>query len=239
MNVTTQKQEKDPIIARIERLERQNRRQKQGALVCLLGLVSIGVVSGLNGQAQQTQTSQTQTSKTQTTQRKTTKKPAPKAAPPPAPEPAAPAIPEKLEAESFVLVDQAGHERAELAMGGTGPSFRLLNQSGSALVTISLNDGAPGGPMLLLSDPAHHASLTMSALESAGSQLTLMGDNQDAKVHMSVTKDGTALELFDQDGFSTSVGNGVKVSKSGKAQQTSAASIALYNKDRKVLWSAP
>jgi hypothetical protein len=124
-------------------------------------------------------------------------------------------------------------------MGGTGPSFRLLDQNGSALVTIALNDGAPGGPMVLLSDPGHHAGLTMSVLQSAGPQMSLTGEGQSAQVHMGVTKDGTAVELYDQNGFSTSLGNGTKVSKDGKVKETTAASIALYNKDRKLLWSAP
>jgi hypothetical protein len=205
-------EEKAPILARIERLEQQNRRLKVGASLCLVAIASVGLMG------------QTQT-------HKTTKRPA-------APAPAAPVVPEKLEAQSFVLKDPAGRERAELSMGGTGPSFRLLGQSGSALVTISLNDGTPAGPLVLLSDPDHHAAMAMSVQETAGPQLSLTG-NQNAQVHMGITKDGTTLELFDLDGSSTSIGNGLKVSKSGKTQQTSAASIALYNKDRKVLWSAP
>lgn len=210
---------KDPILARIEKLEQQNRRLKQGALICVAALVLIAVTGGLMAQ----------------TQHKTTK---PKPKPAAAATPAEPVVPEKLEAESFVLKDTAGRERAELAMGGTGPSFRLLDQSGSALVTISLNDGTPSGPLVLLSDPSHHGGLTMSVQQGAGSQLSLTG-NQNAQVHVGVTKDGTTLELFDEDGFSTSVGSGTKVSRSGKTQQTNAASITLFNKDRKVLWSEP
>jgi hypothetical protein len=218
MSATNQSQ--NPIEARIARLEQQNRRWKQGAFVCVLAVSAVALMG------------QTQTSPGP---KKTTKKPAPAS---PAP-PAAPVIPDRLEAQSFVLVDAAGKSRAELAVGGTGPSFRLLNPAGSAEVTISLNDNAPGGPVVLLSDPDHKAGLTMSVLAGAGSQLSLHGENADAQVHLGVTKDGTAVELFDPDGFSTSLGNGTKVNKSGKAQQTTAASITLYNKDRKVLWAAP
>ena len=210
-------EEKNPILARIERLERQNRRLKQTALVCVVAIAAVMLTGGLMGQTQH---------------RKTTKRK------PAATAPAAPVVPEKIEAKSFVLEDSAGHERAELSMSGTGPSLRLLDQSGSALVTISLNDGTPSGPMLLLSDPAHSAAMAMSVQQGAGSQLSLTG-NQNAMVHVGVTKDGTTLELFDQDGSSASLGNSVKVSRNGKTQQTSAASIALFNKDRKVLWSAP
>lgn len=213
--------EKEAILARIEKLERQNRRLKLGGLICLLAITSIVVTGGLVGQTQQ---------------HKTTKSTKPKTTAPTTP--AAPLVPEKLEAESFVLKDPSGRDRAELAMGGTGPALRLLDQSGTALVTISLNDGTPSGPMVLLSDPDHHGGVAMSVQQGAGSQLSLTG-NQNAQIHVGVTKDGTTLELFDEDGFSTSVGSGVKVSKSGKTQQTNAASIALFNKDHKVIWSEP
>jgi len=205
-------QETDPIVARIVRLEEQNRTLKRGAVVCLVALASIGLM----GQAKHK------------TKRATAPSPAP-----------APAVPKKIEAESFVLKDASGRVRAELSMGGTGPSFKLLGQSGSALVTISLNDAGPSGPYLLLSDPSHHAGVSMSVLEGAGSQLSMTGERPSAQLHVGVTKDGTTLELFDQDGFSTSLGNGLKPSKGGQTKQTSAASIALFNKDRKVLWSAP
>ena len=218
MGATNQSQ--NPIEARITRLEQQNRRYKQSALVCLLAVAAVGIM----GESLSSQTPKSRAKK------------APATAPA---SPPVPVIPDKLQAQSFVLVDAAGKSRAELAMGGTGPSFRLLNPSGSAEVTISLSDNAPGGPVVLLADPDHKAGLTMSVLSGAGSQLSLHGENPDAQVHLGVTKDGTAVELFDPDGFSTSLGNGTKVNKSGKAQQTTAASITLYNKDRKVLWAAP
>ena len=212
-------EETNLILARLEKLERQNRRLKQVSLGCVVAVASIALAGGLMGQTQRPKTT-------------TKSKPAPAAAS------ATPVLQEKIEAQSFVLKDSSGRERAELAMGGTGPSFRLLDQSGTALVTIGLNDGTPSGPLVLLSEPDHHAALAISVQQGAGSQLSLRGE-QNAMVHMGVTKDGTTVELFDQEGFSTSIGNGIKVSKSGKPQQTSAAAISLYNKDRKVLWSAP
>ena len=205
-------QEKDLIVSRIERLEEQNRRLKRGALLCLVVIASVGLM----GQ----------------TQRKSRRAPAPTPA-------SAAAVPKNIEAESFILKDSTGRVRAQLSMGGTGPSFRLLDQSGSALITLSLNDATPAGPFLLLSDPSHRAGLSMSVLEGAGSQLALTGERANAQARISVTRDGTTLELFDQDGFSTNMGNGVQPSKGGQTKKTSAASITLFNKDRKVLWSAP
>jgi hypothetical protein len=124
-------------------------------------------------------------------------------------------------------------------MAGTGPSFKFRDESGSALVTLSLNDEAPGGPFLLLSDPQHRAGLSMSVLGGAGSQLSLTGERADIQAHIGVTPDGTTLALSDQDGFTTSIGNDMQPAKGGQIKKTSAASITLFSKNRKVLWSAP
>jgi hypothetical protein len=212
---------KDAIVSRVrrmeERLEAQNRRLKRGALACLVIVASLGLM----GQAQ----------------RKTTTRP-PAAKPAPAPPPQ-PTLPKNIEAESFILKDANGKVRAELSMSGTGPSLKLRDQAGTALVTVSLNDSAPGGPILLLSDPQHHAGLSMSVLEGAGSQLSLTGERPDIQAHIGVAPDGTNLSLSDQDGFTASIGGGMQPSKSGQVKKTSAASITLFNKDRKVLWAAP
>ncbi len=115
----------------------------------------------------------------------------------------------------------------------------MRDQAGTALVTLSLLDSAAGGPLLLLSDAQHTASLSMSVSSGQGSQLSLIGERADIQARMAVAPDGTALELTDKDGFTTSIGNGVKANKSGQVKNTTAGSITLFNKDRKVLWSAP
>lgn len=208
-------EQKDPILSRLEKLEEQNRRWKRGALVCVVALASLGL------------TAQTRSKRHHAPARK------------PAAAPAAPAVPKNIEAESFTLKDDTGRVRAELSMSGTGPSLKFFDQRGSALAVFCVNDTAPGGPFVTLSDPTHHAELSMSVLEGAGSELSLTGERENAQVHIGVTKDGTTLELFDQDGNSTDLGNAMRPTKSGKMKKTSGASIALFNKDRKVLWSAP
>ena len=203
------------VLSRVERLEKQNRRLKHGALLFLLAIASVGLMA----QTRQPSTSQRQKGR----------------APAPAP---APAGPTAVEAQSFILKDSNGHVRAELGLAGSTPSLKFKDESGSTLVTLALNSDAPGGPMLLLSDPQHHASVALSVLEHAGPQLSLTGERADIQLHMAVAPDGTTLELSDKDGFTTSIGNGV-VPKNGQAKQTSAASIVLYGKQRKVLWSVP
>jgi hypothetical protein len=153
--------------------------------------------------------------------------------------PAAPAVPEKIEAESFIMKDSNGKIRAELSMAGTGPAFKLLDESGTPLVTLSLNDGNPHGPLMLFSDPQHQAGVSLSVMEGMGSQLSLVGARPDIQARMVVAPDGTSLEMSDADGFTTSIGNGIQAPKGKQPKKTTAASVTLYGKDRKVLWSTP
>ena len=199
--------EKQPLEVRIEKLERQNRLFRRGALTCLIALVSAGLMG----------------------QTKHPRKAAPTAA----------AVPEKIEAGSFIMKDTNGKIRAELSMAGTGPTFKLLGESGIPLVTLSLNDSSPQGPMMLFSDPQHHAGVSFSVLEGMGSQLSLVGARPDIQARMEVAPEGTSLEMSDADGFTTSIGNGMQASKGKQPKKTTAASVTLYGKDRKVLWSTP
>src|SRR3984957_16636785 len=114
--------EKQSLEIRIERLEMQNRRLKLGALTILIAFISVSLLG----------------------QTKQTKKTAPKSAA----APGAPVTSDQIEARSFVLKDSNGKVRAELSMTGTGPGLKLRDEAGTALVTLSLNDGAPQGPLL-------------------------------------------------------------------------------------------
>lgn len=206
----TDRQEKLPLEIRIERLESQNRLFRRGILTCLIALVSVVLMAQ--------------------TKHPTKTKPAP---------PAASAIPDKIEAQSFILKDSTGKVRAELSMAGTGPAFKLRDENGIPLVTLSLIDGTPQGPMMLLSDPQHHASVSISVLQGMGSQLSLVGERPDIQARMAVTPDGTSLEISDAEGFTTSIGNGIQAGKGKQPKKTTAASVTLYGKDRKLLWSTP
>jgi hypothetical protein len=205
--------EKQSLEIRIERLEKQNHRLKLSALTVLIAFISVSLLG----------------------QTKQTKKPAPKS---PA-APGAPVTPDQIEAHSFVLKDSNGKVRAELSMTGTGPGLKLRDEAGTALVTLSLNDGAPQGPLLLMSDPQHKAGVSISVLSGNGSQLSLVGERPDIQARMAVAPAGTSFEMSDADGFTTSIGNGLQASKGKQPKQTTAASISLYGKDRKLLWSTP
>jgi hypothetical protein len=198
---------------RIGRLEAQNRRFKLGALTLLVAFVSVSLL----GQV----------------------KPPHKSAPKAGATSASAGTPDQLEAHSFVLKDANGKVRAELSMNGTGPGLKLRDANGVPLVTLALNDDSPEGPLMLLSDPQHHASVSVSVLNGMGSQLSLVGERPDIQARMVVAPAGTSFEMSDSDGFTTSIGNGLQAGKGKQPKQTTAASITLYGKDRKLLWSTP
>ena len=54
------------------------------------------------------------------------------------------------------------------------------------------------------------------------------------------TAEGPSVQLIDKEGFETDLGVSSLVTvKTGAQSQTSAASVVLFGKDKKVLWSAP
>jgi len=205
--------EKQPLEIRIERLEAQNRLFKLGALTLLIAFISVSLV----GQV----------------------KPTRKAVPKNSTAPSAPVTPDQLEAHNFVLKDNNGKVRAELSMNGTGPGLKLRDANGVALVTLALNDDSPEGPLMLMSDPQHHAGVSISVLNGMGSQLSLVGERPDIQARMAIAPAGSSFEISDSEGFTTSIGNGLQTGKGKQPKQTTAASITLYGKDRKLLWSTP
>jgi hypothetical protein len=59
-------------------------------------------------------------------------------------------------------------------------------------------------------------------------------------VGMSVEEEGPSVFLQDEAGYETMIGNGsLETIKTGSMEKRSAASVVLFGKDKKVIWSAP
>jgi hypothetical protein len=59
-------------------------------------------------------------------------------------------------------------------------------------------------------------------------------------VFIHATSEGPSLQLSDKEGFQAELGASSLVTlKTGETHRTSAASVVLFGKDKKVLWSAP
>ena len=202
------------INTRLEKLERENRRIKK------IGIVAAVVVSTviLGGQA------------------KTNK---------------------VVEANEFRLVDSSGKVRADLTMM-SGPELSFYDDHGTVVAYISTTPdpglylGEPGTkemaviragtsdtkvptqPILYLGGPGSSVQLaggTSNSIRIFGSAGTFTVTNDE---------DGPSITVIDKEGYSTEVGKTAFVQpKTGKKEQTPAASLVLLDRDGKVLWSAP
>jgi hypothetical protein len=101
---------------------------------------------------------------------------------------------ETLRAKGFVLVDDAGKPRAELAMVKGHPSLALLDVDGTRRAHLSLLDGTQ--PSLMITDDkgANRISFMVDAM---GHPHLLMADpGQKPRVHMAVSERGAGSLMF-------------------------------------------
>jgi hypothetical protein len=126
---------------------------------------------------------------------------------------------------------------AGLGVTGGFPALSLFDNAGKERATVQVDE--LGMPALTLSDPDG----------SPRAQLILIGDTPILQLVRNKTKahvrlwlgpDDPNLTLTDDEGYSTEIGRaGLVTPSTGETHQTSAASLVLFGKDGKVLWSAP
>lgn len=96
-------------------------------------------------------------------------------------------------------------------------------------VGLGVVKGVPG-LNLFGEDSTQQASLDLET----GPRLLLSGEDGD------VLLEKASLEISDKQGFSTRVGStALETPRTGESHKTSAASVVLFGKDGKALWSAP
>jgi hypothetical protein len=209
--------EQGAIEERLENLERQNRRMKLAGL----GAMVIAGAFVLMGQARLVH-------------------------------------PSTITATKFVLVDSQGRQRATLDMYKGSPILGLFDANGNMRVVLSALPEGPGlalsdakgntraemdafsdSPELALSDAKGNTRVMLSALPE-GPGLALYDAKGNTRAGMDAFSDRPELALSDASGFVTDIGvTGLVTPATGETHKTSAASIVLFGKDRKVLWSAP
>jgi hypothetical protein len=210
--------EQGAIEERLEKLERQNRRMKLAGL----GAVVIAGAFVLMGQA------------------------------------SGPRTPPEVRAKSFVLMDANGETRARLYMSAKAPMLELFDANGKPRAGLGVTSDGPeldlydakgnpraemdafsDGPGLDLAD-ANGKVRAQLAVNSDGPILDLNGADGKSSAWLIVPSDGPWLQLNDANGFETDIGvTDLVTPATGETHKTSAASIVLLGKDRKVLWSAP
>ncbi len=159
----------------------------------------------------------------------------------------------------LVLYDAKGKSRASLGVSDSdGPSLLLtdvnarmgdgvmLTQDGLTLfhkqkqrATLALfEDGTPG---LSLRDGEEKLRASLLLRDDGTPHMSLMDGEQQTRADLVLLENSVPrLSLSDPEGFETVLGSTNLVTPgTGEHHQTSAASIVLFSKDKKVLWSAP
>lgn len=189
----------DNLLARVEKLERQNRRMK---LIGFGSLIVAGAVL-LMGQARQ------------------------------------PTVLSEVRAKSFVLVDARGRDRGALRMVDGEPELDLFDEKQTLEAVLFASSTL--GPGLTLHGPKgiEYAELSVDTLLS-GPGLSMGSTNGKSVISLRMASGEPQLNLTDEGQYETAIGvTDLITPTTGEKHTTSAASIVLFGKDKKVLWSAP
>ena len=154
-----------------------------------------------------------------------------------------------VEANELRLVDVSGKVRVRLSASGlifyasdgkivadlsTAPSPILILGSTGAGPPASLGAGTATVPATL-----SLGSGSRNFFVAAGQSFSLSGSG--GIVHVNTSEDlGPTLILTDNEGYSINLGRAdLEAISTGRKTRTPAASLVLFGKDKKVLWSAP
>lgn len=164
-----------------------------------------------------------------------------------------------VEAERFVLKDASGRVRASLGLIEGNTMLTLYGPQGSKMKGVAAELGVgQNGPFLWLIDGVPRASL---GLDAVGPSFTFHDGDGNTQMVLGAGPKGAALafpasggkysaslfggdapglRLEDAAGYSLHLGEtDLLTARTGVTQKTSAASVVLFDKDGKTLWSAP
>jgi hypothetical protein len=153
-----------------------------------------------------------------------------------------------IEANEFVLKDENGAVRAKLGMGFVfplkdAPGLVLYNEGGHERAAVAASEEQA---LIRLSSSGSITSSTSSSMWAGvpgkdGSGVGVTGPSGVIRMNLDgVVYSGPQIGLQDKEGYETQIGKtDLVVTKTGKTEQTSAASVVMFNKEKKVLWSAP
>jgi len=129
--------------------------------------------------------------------------------------------------------------RAGLSVQKGSPGLELYDAEGKARTTIETSEDRSS---IDLSNPGNTAisSMWAGSEKSGGSGVAVTETAGTFRVILNGNIFGPQLALEDKQGYSTEIGKSdLVLTKTGRKEQTPAASIVLFDKDKKVLWSAP
>jgi|SRR5215469_3467139 len=140
---------------------------------------------------------------------------------------------------SLTLYDENGNERAAVQTEQSGPSLRLSDVNGKGRVELSMASSDMHLPGLTLFDKGGKSIASFVGEDAPFLHLGRYGETEHFLVAVAPNV-GPYVSLSDKEGFMTAIGSTDLVTpRTGETHKTSAASVVLFGKDQKVLWSAP
>jgi hypothetical protein len=161
-------------------------------------------------------------------------------------------------AQRFILADAVGNRKGELGLSKGSPHLWLYGV-GPQDTKVSIASTSDGGSLSVWGAGGSAGAILWGTTD--GAVLNLFGGDGTSRAHLAVgTSDfrptargpapewlelysdvpGPSLEIRDKDGYAAVTGSvGLSTPTTGESRRTSAASVVLFGKDRKVLWSAP
>ena len=150
-----------------------------------------------------------------------------------------------VEANEFVLKDTNGVVRAKLGMGvalltKNGPGLVLYDEQGQERASVA-TWGEQAKIYVSSGGSTTSSSMWAGMPGKDGSGVGITGPSGVVRMNLDgAVVGGPQIGLEDKEGFETHIGKtDLVVTKSGKTEQTSAASAVMFDKEKKVLWSAP
>lgn len=153
-----------------------------------------------------------------------------------------------LNEKGSIVASLAGGDEPFLNLSRSESGDEVLLEASKQIVGLGIYDKTiraglalqNGIPALDLFDAngRHGAHLNWTAVD--GPELSLFGPTDDSLAMLSAGAAGPSLTITDKDGFSAVLGSADLVTpRTGNKEHTSAASLRLFGKDKKTLWSAP
>ena len=147
---------------------------------------------------------------------------------------AAPA-PRVVEAQRFILKDSDGNVRGWMGTIGRGSELSLGNVDAQPMMRLIVSTD---------SSDLHFFGSRKSGmnlgLDSGNPDISVMGAEGSGGAGITFRENGPSLTLVDAKGFSTIVGaTQLEKPANGGTHSTSAASIVLLDRDKKIIWRTP
>ena len=143
--------------------------------------------------------------------------------------------PRTVDAQKFVLKDANGNVRGWMGIVGKGSELVLGNDSAKPMISLRVSNDS--GDLHFYGERRSGMNL---GVNSGNPSISILDADGQGGAGITFGKNGPSLSLEDGNGFSAVVGTSqIDNSSDGQARYTSAASVVLFDKKKKVIWRAP